>query len=75
MSLHIPAPKNTKPIWTDYYLNQFRWYRKLRKRIWYKHQFTKDALDLSFSFQGTFWALYDKINRYSDVVETQNFEK
>jgi hypothetical protein len=34
----------TKPIWTDYHLNGFKWYRKWRKCKWYKHQFTNDAL-------------------------------
>ena len=60
-----------KPIWTDYLLNRFRWYRKWRKCTWYKHQFTSDALELSNSFTGTWWALYGKINRYSDVIDTE----
>ena len=60
-----------KPIWSDYYLNKYRWYRKCRKQTWYKHQFTNDALELSITFTGTWWALYGKINRYSDVVDTE----
>ena len=63
----------TKPIWTDYHLNGFKWYRKWRKCKWYKHQFTNDALELSPFFVGTWWALYGKINRYSDVVETEEW--
>lgn len=61
----------SKPIWTDYYLNGFKWYRKWRKCTWHKHQFTNDALELSITFTGTWWALYGKINRYSDVVDTE----
>jgi len=62
-----------KPIFTDYYLNEFKWYRKLRKCTWYKHQFTNDAQDLSVTFQGTFWALYGNINRYSKVIKTEKY--
>lgn len=50
------------------FLDNFKWYRALRKGIWHKYQFTKDALELSVSLQGTFWARYGKINRYSDVI-------
>jgi len=60
-----------KPIWADYYLNKYNWYRKRRKCTWYKHEFTEDALELSITFVGTWWALYGKTNRYSDVVETE----
>ena len=56
---------------SNYYLNRFKWYRKWRKCTWYKHQFTNDALELSITFTGTWWALYGKINRYSDVVDTE----
>jgi len=61
----------TKPIWTDYYLNKYKWYRKRRKCTWYKHEFTKDALELSITFVGTWWALYGNINRYSKVVDKE----
>ncbi len=54
--------------WLDYYMNNYKWYRALRKGIWHKHQFSTDALQLSVTFQGTFWARYGKINRYSDVI-------
>jgi hypothetical protein len=57
-----------KPIWTDYYLNKYKWYRKRRKCTWYKHEFTTEALQLSITFAGTWWALYGDINRYSKVV-------
>ena len=62
-----------KPIWTDYYLNKHKWYRKWRKCTWYKHEFTKDALELSITFVGTWWALYEKINRYSKVVDKEQW--
>ena len=64
--------KNQKPIWSDYYLNRFKWYRKRRNCTWYKHEFTNDALELSYTFVGTFWALYGEINRYSRVIKTFN---
>lgn len=56
-------------IFTDYYLSNFKWYRKFRKGKWHQHQFTKDALQLSLSFTGTFWALNGEINRYSIVIK------
>ena len=62
-----------KPIWSDYYLNSFKWYRKLRKCTWYQHEFTPDALELSATFIGTFWTLYGEINRYSKVIETESY--
>lgn len=57
-----------KTTWIDVYLNKYRWYRSLRKGKWYKHQFTKDAEQLTFAEGGTWWARYDKINRYSNVI-------
>jgi hypothetical protein len=55
----------------DTYLNVFQLYRKLRGGTWWKHRFTKDAEELTFSEGTTFWARYGKINRYSDVIETE----
>jgi len=60
-----------KPIFTDYFFNNFKWYRKCRKLTWYQHKFTHNAYSLSSTFVGTFWALYGKINSYSDVVDTE----
>jgi hypothetical protein len=57
-----------KPKYLDYYLNRYRWYRKLSKGMWYKHRFTKDAEQLTFAEGGTWWARYGKINRYSNVT-------
>ena len=62
-----------KPVKMDYYLSRFKWYRKFRKCTWYKHQFTNDALQLSYNLTGTFWALYDNINRYSNVIEIESW--
>ena len=62
-----------KQTWLDTYFGGFKWYRKLRKGTWYKHQFTKDAEELTFLQGDTWWARYDKINRYSDVIATEVF--
>ena len=59
---------NNRPYWMDYYLSNYKWYRKLKKGMWHKHQFTKEALELSLTFTGTFWARYNNINRYSTVI-------
>jgi hypothetical protein len=57
--------------WIDTYLGRFFWYRKLRKGYWYKHQFTKDAQELTFPQGKTWWARYGEINRYSIVIEQE----
>ena len=36
----VPFQKRKK---LDYYLSNFKWYRKYRKCTWYKHEFTQDA--------------------------------
>ena len=56
-------------------LDNFKWYRKWRGGIWYKHQFTSDALELSVTFIGEWWARYGEINRYSRVMKTENYTK
>lgn len=63
-----------KPKYLDFYLSRFRFYRKYRKQNWYKHQFTRDALELSITFTGIFWALYPEINRYSKVIGCENYK-
>ena len=60
--------KKIKQTWTDTYLSTFKWYRKVKKGTWYKHEFTKDAEQLTFPQGKTFWARYGKINRYSNVI-------
>ena len=53
-----------KTTWIDVYLNKYQWYRKLRKGKQYKHQFTKDVEELTFTEGDIWWARYGKINRY-----------
>jgi len=53
-------------------MRNFRWYRRLCGGIWYKHQFTEDAGWICSTWIGnTFWARYDYINRYSEVIKTE----
>jgi len=54
-------------------MRNFKWFRKLRKGTWYQHEFTNDALQLSYNFIGTFWARYGEINRYSRVIKTEKY--
>ena len=60
-----------KQTWLDVYFGKFKLYRKMRKGTWCKHQFTKDAEELTFPQGDTWWVRYGKINRYSDVIETE----
>lgn len=57
--------------WLDVYLGKYKWYRKIRGGYWYKHQFTKDAQELTFIEGKTWWARYGELNRYSIVVEQE----
>jgi len=66
--------RKNERIFTDQYFGIFKWYRKLRKRTWYKHEFTPDASELSVTFVGPFWALYGEINRYSKVIEVEKYD-
>ena len=52
-------------------MKQFKFWRKLKGGTWYKHQFTKDAEELTFPQGKTWWARYGKINRYSNVIATE----
>jgi hypothetical protein len=52
-------------------MEKYKFYRRLTKGTWYQHKFTKDALQLCFTFQGIFWARYANINRYSKVITTE----
>jgi hypothetical protein len=54
-------------------LSKYKWYRKLSKGTWYKHQFTSDAGELTFPQGSTFWARYGNINRYSVVIDTEHY--
>ncbi len=60
-----------KQTWLDVYLGKYKWYRKIRGGYWYKHQFTKDAIELTFDEGGTWWARYGELNRYSIVIEQE----
>ena len=60
-----------KQTWLDFYLGKYKWYRKKRGGYWYKHQFTKDASELTFTEGVTWWAKYGEINRYSIVIEQE----
>ena len=62
-----------KQTWLDDYFGKFKWYRKVRKGTWYKHQFTINAEELTFPQGNTWRARYGKINRYSNVIETEVF--
>lgn len=57
----------------EFTLSQFKWYRKYKKGIWYRHRLTKDSEQLTFSEGTTYWARYGKINRYSEVIETKTY--
>jgi hypothetical protein len=63
----------SKQRWIDTYLGKYKWYRKLVGGVWYKHQFTRDALQLSVTFSGSWWARYGELNRYSKVVELETY--
>lgn len=52
-------------------MKRFKWFRKLKGGIWYKHEFTKDAEELTFPQGMTWWAGYGEINRYSKVIKIE----
>lgn len=58
----------------DVYLGKYKWYRKLIGGNWYKHQFTEDALQISLTWKGTWWARYWVMNRYSIVIEQEIYK-
>lgn len=62
-----------KMTWIDVYLSKFKWYRKLKGGVWFKHEFTKEAEQLTFPKGGVFWAKYGKINKYSNVILTETY--
>ena len=57
----------------DTYFGRYKWYRKSVGSFWYKHQFTKDANELTFTAGGTWWARYNQCNRYSQVIEIETY--
>ena len=59
--------------WMDVYFGSYQWYRKYKKVTWYQHRCTKAAEELTFDKGATWWARYPKINRYSDVINTETY--
>ena len=57
----------------DNYLSKFKWYRKVKGGVWYKHEFTSDAEELTFTKGSTFFTRYPAINRYSKVISFENY--
>ena len=55
---------------TIQYLHRFKWYRKYIGGTWYKH---KNTYQLPLTYFDYFWAMYPKINRYTDVIEQENY--
>ena len=55
-------------------MKRFKWFRKLKGGIWYKHEFTKDAEELTFPQGMTWWARYGEINRYSKVIKIEIYQ-
>lgn len=62
-----------KQTWLDVYLGKYKWYRKLKRGKWYCHQFTKDAEQLTFPEGKKWWARYGNINRYSRVINEEQW--
>jgi len=54
-------------------MKRFKFWRKLKGGTWYKHQFIKDAEELTFPQGKTWWTRYGKINRYSNVITTEDY--
>lgn len=50
-------------------LDRFRVYRAYKGGIWYKHQLNGELPNC----YGTFWANYGKINRYTDIIKTEDY--
>jgi len=51
-------------------MSRFKWYRKWRGGRWYKHENTYQLPGLLFT---SFWARYGEINRYTKVVDIEDF--
>jgi len=51
-------------------LSKYKWYRKYKKGLWYKHQ---NTFQLSCLFFDYFWSKYGEINRYTEVVEIEHW--
>jgi hypothetical protein len=62
-----------KQTWLDVYFGKYEWYRKIRGGRWYCHQFTKDAEQLTFPEGKTWWARHGNLNRYSKVIDEEQW--
>lgn len=51
-------------------MKRFKFFRKLKKGTWYKHQNTYQLPGLYFSYM---WCRYGEINRYTKVVEIESY--
>ena len=54
----------------DYFLMKFKFYRKWKGGIWYKHQNTYQLPGLLGEF---FWFRQEKINRYTKFILIENY--
>ncbi len=52
----------------------FKWFRKYKGGVWYKHEFTLDSMDISIIPFQTFWARYGELNRYTKVIKTEEWK-
>ncbi len=55
-------------------MEEFKWWRRLLGGVWYKHSSSRDGLELSMSIGTTWWARHYKINRFSDVIQIENYD-
>lgn len=58
-----------------FYFSNYAVYRKKKGGVWYKHIFTNDAYELGIFSKGTFWARYGWLNRYTKVIDIEEYEQ
>lgn len=49
----------------------FIFYRYYKGGLWYKHEMSGELPNC----YGSFWARYDKINKYTDIIKIENYGK
>lgn len=54
-------------------MKRFRFWRKLLGGIWYQHEFTEAAEQITMPEGVRFWSRYDSLSRYTKVIKTENF--
>ena len=52
-------------------LSNYKWYRKLTKGTWYRHQNTYQLPCIVFEY---FWARYGELNRFTKVIKTEKWQ-